>query len=166
MSLVTRRTVLRLLGTSAAVAGGAGLVAANEYDNSDLNKDLATVRRATKQYHDEETAIEDGYVRDDHCVSNPFGEGAMGYHYVNFGLVDDSVDLENPEGLVYEERGGKRHLVAVEYISTSPFTLFGRESHPPNAVPFYTLHVWVWKANPEGTFADFNPTVRCPPEHA
>ena len=26
---------------------------------------------------------------------------------------------------------------------------------------FYELHVWAWKANPSGTFADWNPTVSC-----
>ena len=26
---------------------------------------------------------------------------------------------------------------------------------------FYELHVWAWKDNPTGTFADMNPTVSC-----
>jgi hypothetical protein len=26
---------------------------------------------------------------------------------------------------------------------------------------FYELHVWAWKTNPAGTFADWNPTVSC-----
>jgi hypothetical protein len=30
--------------------------------------------------------------------------------------------------------------------------------------PFYELHVWAWKANPRGAFADMNPNVTC--EHA
>ena len=30
--------------------------------------------------------------------------------------------------------------------------------------PFYELHVWAWKANPRGAFADMNPQVSC--EHA
>ena len=29
---------------------------------------------------------------------------------------------------------------------------------------FYKLHVWAWKANPRGAFADMNPDVTC--EHA
>jgi hypothetical protein len=26
---------------------------------------------------------------------------------------------------------------------------------------FYALHVWAWKENPNGTFADWNPKVSC-----
>jgi hypothetical protein len=26
---------------------------------------------------------------------------------------------------------------------------------------FYTLHVWAWKNNPNGTFTNWNPTVSC-----
>ena len=27
--------------------------------------------------------------------------------------------------------------------------------------PFYTLHVWAWKDNPNGTFVNWNPDVSC-----
>jgi hypothetical protein len=27
----------------------------------------------------------------------------------------------------------------------------------------YDLHVWLWKHNPEGMFAQFNPRVSCTP---
>jgi hypothetical protein len=27
--------------------------------------------------------------------------------------------------------------------------------------PFYTLHVWAWKDNPNGTFTNWNPNVSC-----
>jgi hypothetical protein len=27
---------------------------------------------------------------------------------------------------------------------------------------FYALHAWVWKHNPSGTFAQWNPQVHCP----
>ncbi|HEX2339612.1 MAG TPA: hypothetical protein VHI98_03955 [Vicinamibacterales bacterium] len=26
---------------------------------------------------------------------------------------------------------------------------------------FYELHVWAWKNNPRGTFAEWNPNVSC-----
>jgi hypothetical protein len=31
---------------------------------------------------------------------------------------------------------------------------------------FYELHVWAWKGNPTGTFADMNPKVSCDPTAA
>ena len=31
---------------------------------------------------------------------------------------------------------------------------------------FYSLHVWLWKANPSGLFAPFNPRVSCDPQNA
>jgi hypothetical protein len=30
------------------------------------------------------------------------------------------------------------------------------------AVGFYTLHVWIWRHNPSGMRADWNPEVICP----
>jgi len=30
------------------------------------------------------------------------------------------------------------------------------------AVGFYIHHAWVWKHNPAGMFADWNPEVTCP----
>ncbi|HEX9707342.1 MAG TPA: hypothetical protein VGA24_06845 [Steroidobacteraceae bacterium] len=26
---------------------------------------------------------------------------------------------------------------------------------------FYEIHVWAWRNNPDGTFADWNPRVSC-----
>ncbi len=68
-------------------------------------------------------------------------------------------------------------LVAVEYIVLKadwekangptvprlydkPLTL----TKAPNAYElpdFYELHLWLWKANPAGLFADWNPRVSC-----
>ena len=49
----------------------------------------------------------------------------------------------------------------------APF-LFGRAfdgpmlGHDPQMPPHYDLHVWVWQANPDGIFAQFNRNVTCP----
>ena len=66
---------------------------------------------------------------------------------------------------------GKMALIAVEYItSKGPASLKGQLFNfngAPNRYglgPFYELHVWAWKANPHGAFADMNPNVTC--EHA
>ena len=94
----------------------------------------------------------------------------MGFHYVHLERLDDTLDHTEPEVLLYEERGNERHLVAVEFLSTAtseddggdPPVVLGHEMHPFHE-PFanWALHVWVWKDNPNGLFADFNPRVEC-----
>jgi hypothetical protein len=96
----------------------------------------------------------------------------MGVHFVNAALLDDAQpDVSQPEALIYEPqlRGGYR-LVGVEYITfASPAVLEGHLLNlngAPNryGLPaFSELHVWAWKANPNGTFADWNPRVSCGP---
>ena len=33
---------------------------------------------------------------------------------------------------------------------------------PEDTFQYWYLHVWAWRDNPEGMFADFNPVVQCP----
>jgi hypothetical protein len=35
------------------------------------------------------------------------------------------------------------------------------EGHEPGMPIHYDLHAWVWKHNPSGDFAQFNPEVAC-----
>lgn len=129
------------------------------------------IRAETRHFRDPEVAKAMGYVAvDPWCVSGSAG-GATGVHFLNPDLVDDVVDAARPELLVYEPtRRGKLRLVAVEYIAFADGPL-AVEGHlmlltgAPNRfgipVPFLRLHVWAWKRNPNGTFADFNPNVSC-----
>jgi len=122
------------------------------------------------------TAAEaNGYGRFLGCVSGP--DGSMGVHYPNPTLVGDGkLDASNPEVLVYEPKNGKLELAAVEYLvlyddwhanNDGPPVLGGQVFHyvgSPNryGMPaFYELHVWAWKHNPNGMFADWNPNVSC-----
>jgi hypothetical protein len=132
------------------------------------------VRQATAQFKDVEKA--DGYALLHGCVSGP-QEGAMGIHFANGNLVGDgALDAMHPEALLYEPRDGKLQLVGVEYIviaadwdahHKTPPVLMGQlfnYSGAPNrfGIPaFYELHVWAWKNNPAGMFADWNPRVSC-----
>ena len=130
------------------------------------------VREATRLYRDPETAKSMGYVVvDPFCVSGPAG-GATGVHFLNPSLVEDGVvDAAKPELLVYEPtRNGRLRLVAVEYVvfAEAPVDVEGHLMHVTGApnrfgipVPFLRLHVWAWKRNPKGTFADYNPNVSC-----
>ena len=123
------------------------------------------------------------------CIAEPV-MGAMGVHYVKGDLVKNpAIDAKRPEALVYapDKRGGL-HLAALEYVVIksdwdaeqvvpqssvavrdipAPPMLFGQEFNFTNAPnryglpPFYSLHVWLWKDNPAGTFAMWNPTVHC-----
>jgi len=142
-------------------------------------QELAEVRQATAKYHDVNVAIADGYMPTTSCVASP--AGGMGFHYVNPTLARDSnINLTTPEILLYASVGGELKLVGVEYLfgigrpdapipdpaPPSPI-LFGRTfngpmlGHEPGMPPHYDLHVWVWQANPEGIFTQFNPNVSC-----
>ena len=35
-------------------------------------------------------------------------------------------------------------------------------AHHPGQETHYDLHVWLWKHNPSGLFAEWNPSVTCP----
>jgi hypothetical protein len=134
------------------------------------------VRQATAHYQDVNVAIADGYEGGP-CVSGP-NEGAMGIHFVKGALLGDGVlDATTPEVLVYEPLpNGRLRLVGVEFITIAEAwdaangpgaALEGHLLHyagSPNryGIPaFYQLHVWAWKHNPRGTFADWNPNVSC-----
>jgi hypothetical protein len=148
---------------------------------------LGQVRHATATYHDIAVAENAGYgklvdVNGVACIDMP-GMGAMGVHYVNGSLVGDGeVDALTPEALVYEpDEAGRLRLVAVEYVVIQqawhanhrrPPALFGHQfdlTASPNRYglpPFYSLHAWVWKHNPAGAFAMWNPRVNCTADHA
>lgn len=147
--------------------------------------DLQDARQATAAFHDLDAAMAAGHtevfhdvVFDTTCFSFA-GVGAMGYHYMNPALRDGTIDAGHPEVLVYESGpDGSRQLVAVEYWvsadawaaagNTEPPMLFGRAFDSigaPNRLglgPFYALHAWIWKPNPAGMYAMWNPNVSCP----
>jgi hypothetical protein len=128
------------------------------------------VRLANDRFKDIALAREEGYGPMP-CASGVDG-GAMGVQYVKAALIGDSIDIKHPQAIMYEpEPDGRMELIAVEYItSKGPASLEGQLfsfTNAPNRYglgPFYELHVWAWKWNPRGTFADMNPTVSC--DHA
>jgi hypothetical protein len=149
-----------------------------------LEDELAQVRRVTARFHDLDAALDAGYELGwvngsgtriiAGCVSHPTA-GAMGYHYINADLMADlTTDTLEPEALVYAPgENGKLKLAAVEWIVrgpnsnppgvTSPPSVLGMPMHIlVPAVGFYLMHAWVWKPNPAGMFADWNPQVSCP----
>ena len=145
--------------------------------------DAATARQATAAYHDPSVITGDDSWFELHdlqgiaCIDNP--AGAMGIHFVNGARVGDPAEnAAEPEAVIYEPTsdGGLR-LVAVEYVVTKQAwqdaghvgapRLFGQDFELVHAgnrygLPdFYELHAWLWKHNPNGLNADWNPTVTC-----
>jgi hypothetical protein len=156
--------------------------------NPQLSKALAALRDTTDIYHDVNVAFAAGYRPSSAgCESDP--TGAMGIHYGHGGLLgivrgsnpptgtDAVIDPLRPEVLLYEPQAdGSRRLVGIEFVvyraawdavNPSPPTFagvpfdrkFGSESH--GHADHYELHIWLWRNNPLGMFAPWNPKVSC-----
>ncbi len=117
MRIIARSIVVPLLVATLIMIFMAPVVlAAPGAPGSGVNRDLAAVRKATVQYHDESEALADGYV-----AFTPHISG-MGAHYFNFLLLMDGIFVPTePEGLLYSlVEGDRPKLVAVEYIVFGP----------------------------------------------
>ena len=142
-----------------------------------LNALVKVVRDATERFQDVRLAEYEGYALQFGCVSGP-DYGAMGLHYVNGGLVGDGeLDPSRPEIIIYEPAGnGRVRMTGADFLvfaddwhakHDGPPQLMGQLLHlfeAPNrfGLPaFYTLHVWAWKDNPTGTFANWHSNVSC-----
>ena len=148
--------LLPLLAVGAASAQGSGNPLADK------------VRAANDKFKDVAAAVAAGYAPIP-CDSAPNG-GGMGIHYVNGAYFKDAkLDIARPQALMYEPMAdGKLVLIAAEYIAfKGPASLEGHQMNfnsAPNSYgldAFYEVHVWAWKKNPRGTFADDNPDVSC-----
>jgi hypothetical protein len=184
-----RATVVLTVLALPLVAGATGADADGDHRHDRGNHELDQVREATDKYHSIQKAERDGYARPEsgplhYCIDEDLDTKdknrlpAMGFHWVKGSLVDGKVDAEHPEAMVYAPtRTGRLRLVAVEYVvpeaawgkpkDKKPPRLFGQDFlhvAEPNRykIPaFYALHAWVWKHNPDGTFASMNPRVSC-----
>jgi hypothetical protein len=160
-------------GQPGALAKGGNPHLASAISIAQVNRQLAGVRNVTAPYHDYDKGVDAGWSEDvSGCVEIP-GLGGMGYHYLNpFNAVGDVADFDvlQPQVLMYEpQKNGKKRLVGVEYIifyadhpdTEAPPVLFGQEFNPNPGLGLWALHVWIWKDNPNGIFADWNPKVSC-----
>ena len=154
-----------------AVALGALLAPTAQASNGQDEGAVASVRLATAAFHDLGAAGAAGYAPLLACFDLP-GVGGMGQHYVNTSLLDATVVADQPEAQVYEVDGDRLQLVAVEYIvpwtawvSPTPPQLFGRSFFSNTTLHLWALHAWIWRPNPLGMFANYNPNVRLCPGH-
>lgn len=169
LSMATAAVLAMGIAPATAVAhGGAGHGSTDRSDdwrnNDDQRRLVRILRNVTDNYRWLENAKKDGYKKITECVENP-GVGAMGFHYAKQDLIDDKTQARKPEVLVYmPNQYGRYRLVAVEFISTAAKrpSIAGVNFEDGPFPGSFALHAWVWRDNPDGMFAAFNPDLKCP----
>jgi len=147
--------------------------------DSNANTLLKVVRESTARFQNVSVAEHEGYALQFGCVTGP-DAGAMGLHYVNSALVGSgTIDPTHPQIIIYEPTaGGGLQLVGADYLVLAD-SWNATHAHAPELMgqlfqffdapnrfglpPFYTLHVWAWKNNPNGAFVNWHPKVSCAP---
>lgn len=161
--------VLSACGERSVTTPDDGMASAPGLARASEPAELATLRRATARYHDLDAALADGFVFLSPCEVRG-DEGAVGIMYVHFArLLDGRADPATPDALIYEPgNGGRPRLVAVElaiayphWTADEPPTFQGVEFEREDEFGVYGLHVWLWRRNPNGMFAETNPHVSC-----
>lgn len=138
---------------------------------------LVELRQVTARFANFDVAQAAGYAEKITPCWAHASHGAMGYHYANLSLFDAVVDLLRPEVLMYEPNSsGHLRLTGMEYIvpleawaqaghdladPNDVPVLLGQSFDPHSFLPIFKLHIWLWRDNPAGTFADWNPKVSC-----
>lgn len=128
------------------------------------------VRTATAPFQKLAAAVAAGYAPTvENCLADP-AHGAMGYHHINRDYVDKTLEVEHPEILLYERLAdGSYALNGVEYIvpyrvwpaDSVPPRIMGRELQRSDDLKLWYMHMWVWKRNTAGLFANWNPAAAC-----
>jgi hypothetical protein len=168
--LLTAACALLVVGApKTAVSKAAPAVVAVDDVGAAANRELASARRATAQYHDIEQAFDDGFVQVSPCIP---GEG---FHFRDEFPFDCEFDPEDPEILHYVlKSNGEFKLIGVEYVvpkscpglATQPPEGFSGdadqwESEAPGGVPVWGANAWIWLANPDGVFEFSHPRITC-----
>lgn len=171
-TIVASATLLAACAAEAPVAPERPtLLVANTSTDMKGARALATLRRATARYHDLTAATDDGFVFLHGCESRP-DEGPVGMVHVHPGRLDGVIDPALPEALVYEPgKDGRARLVGVElaipyvaWTNAEPPEFLGASFQREDEFGVWGLHVWLWRHNPDGLFAESNPRVSCAAE--
>lgn len=180
LSIVTLITVAVCLGSAMAQTNHThAITTPNQKLTHAQGALLQAVRESTGRFKDVSAAEAEGYSLLFGCVTGP-DSGAMGLHYVNLSLVGQGlVDASRPQIVIYEPKpDGHLELIGADFLVLSDQwdkahpgqgapQLMGQLFHyfeAPNRFglpPFYTLHVWAWKQNPNGAFVNWHPNVSC-----
>jgi hypothetical protein len=130
--------------------------------------DLAALRRTAEPLRDLAGAGAAGYTPLTPCWYHR-SNGGQGVHHAKSEWIDGRVSLLEPEIVMYEPLAdGRLEATAVEYVvpfaqwtSQQAPTVLGQALHRNEALGLWVLHVWLWKNNPSGLYADWNPNVTC-----
>ena len=150
--------------------------AADVHSRDHAGRAMADLRRELAPYKDVATAVADGFVPVSECTESP--AGGMGVHFLNPARAMAPIDPAKPSILVYlPTSDGGYELVAAEWFQADADqdlstdgdrpSLWGRPFNGPMlgheaGMPIhYDLHVWLFKANPAGVFAPWNPSFSC-----
>lgn len=157
--------------TPLAAEPDAGIEAqfAKQVPQREIDWVVKQLRRATDRYHNIDRAIADGFVFVHGCEIRP-GEAPAGMVLAHPGRMGDGLILPRlPDGLLYEPSStGKPKLIGVEMVipyplwtKQTPPTFLGNTFEREDEFGVFGLHIWVWRNNPDGLFADGNPNVKC-----
>jgi hypothetical protein len=155
--------------TIAGALAGAVLLGCNNGVTDPHEAELTVLRDATQNLTSLQAAAAAGYgTQITDCMTDPV-QGGMGFHIGNPDYINATLELDKPEVLLFEPTaGGGRQLVAVEYLipfaawtSANPPVLMGQNLKRNEQFQVWALHVWLYKDNPAGIFADWNSQVSC-----
>jgi hypothetical protein len=157
--------------SDAAAAASANGRVARDGQASDVADQLGRLRELIGPLHNVAAAQAAEYIDAiPGCFIDP-ELGGMGFHFAKGSTIDGHLNELEPEVLVYEpEKDGRLQLVAVEFIipfqiapenGPAPTLFNGRAFTPFHDNGVWGLHAWLFKNNPSGMFANFNPTVNC-----
>jgi hypothetical protein len=132
--------------------------------------DLSTVRDSLRDYGYGTRAEDDGYTNTEACVGTD--AGGYGVQFIDRSRAGGG--LTDPPVLLYRLTSNWSYqLMGAEWYVPSEGadrpSRFGQEYHDAAAghsedsdqPRHYGLHAWLFRANPEGLFAEYNPAFRC-----
>jgi hypothetical protein len=166
---ISRRAVLGA-GAVAASVGVAGCSGVGSLVGQSPEEQVRDYESALERFTDVRTAIAEGYRTTGTYITGT--DGALGVPFVNVGVSD--LDPERPQAVLYTltedatyEAVGLKWFVPAEDRSSPP-SLFGKTFSGPHTsdtsiIPeHYALHVWLYRENPDGLFARYNPALDPP----
>src|SRR3954453_4492285 len=161
---MVKRTILIALALILLVGSPIARAAQGDVDGLKVKYSSYTVEQAASE----------GYLRDAFCIDaasfgQPAERGAMGFHATDESRVRGPIEVDRPQALMFDAAGrvlGVEYEILADAVAVPP-QLFGQAftrlpAHAGMDHEHYALHLW-FVDNPSGLFADFNPTIACPP---